>query len=121
MSFRRILNDFNTAIRFHNQIFPIGFDSPRVDSGDNNHSNNSNIDECGVIQDDGVSLNGVESRKPRKVLILMSDTGGGHRASAEAIRAAFYEEFGDQYQVCFCILHCWVENDKIRNRNAFFV
>ncbi|CDP07905.1 unnamed protein product [Coffea canephora] len=29
----------------------------------------------------------------------MSDTGGGHRASAEAIKAAFNEEFGDDYQV----------------------
>jgi predicted Ser/Thr protein kinase len=26
---------------------------------------------------------------PKKLLILMSDTGGGHRASAEAIKAAF--------------------------------
>jgi 1,2-diacylglycerol 3-beta-galactosyltransferase len=31
----------------------------------------------------------------------MSDTGGGHRASAEAIKAAFNEEFGDDYQVSF--------------------
>jgi len=35
----------------------------------------------------------------KKVLILMSDTGGGHRASAEAIRAAFEEKFHDQYEV----------------------
>lgn len=38
-------------------------------------------------------------RNQKKVLILMSDTGGGHRASAEAIKAAFNEEFGDEYQV----------------------
>jgi hypothetical protein len=33
------------------------------------------------------------------VLILMSDTGGGHRASAEALRDAFRIEFGDAYKV----------------------
>ncbi|KAF8674818.1 hypothetical protein HU200_047946 [Digitaria exilis] len=36
---------------------------------------------------------------PKNVLILMSDTGGGHRASAEALRDAFRIEFGDAYQV----------------------
>jgi 1,2-diacylglycerol 3-beta-galactosyltransferase len=34
-----------------------------------------------------------------RILLLMSDTGGGHRASAEALRAAFLERFGDRYQV----------------------
>jgi 1,2-diacylglycerol 3-beta-galactosyltransferase len=34
-----------------------------------------------------------------KILLLMSDTGGGHRASAEALKAAFQERFGDRYQV----------------------
>ena len=38
--------------------------------------------------------------KAKNVLILMSDTGGGHRASAEALRDAFRIEFGDAYQVC---------------------
>ncbi|XP_052200390.1 probable monogalactosyldiacylglycerol synthase 3, chloroplastic isoform X2 [Diospyros lotus] len=37
--------------------------------------------------------------RPKNVLILMSDTGGGHRASAEAIRDAFRLEFGDEYEV----------------------
>ncbi|KAI8570639.1 hypothetical protein RHMOL_Rhmol01G0051600 [Rhododendron molle] len=37
--------------------------------------------------------------RTKNVLILMSDTGGGHRASAEAIRDAFRLEFGDEYQV----------------------
>ncbi|ESQ51159.1 hypothetical protein EUTSA_v10022676mg [Eutrema salsugineum] len=35
----------------------------------------------------------------KTVLILMSDTGGGHRASAEAIRDAFKIEFGDDYRI----------------------
>ncbi|XP_058111541.1 probable monogalactosyldiacylglycerol synthase 3, chloroplastic isoform X1 [Magnolia sinica] len=39
------------------------------------------------------------AERTKNVLILMSDTGGGHRASAEAIRDAFRLEFGDEYQV----------------------
>lgn len=34
-----------------------------------------------------------------RVLILMSDTGGGHRASAEAIKAGFEELYGGKYHV----------------------
>ena len=38
--------------------------------------------------------------KPKKrVMILMSDTGGGHRASAEALQAGFQQLYGDEYQV----------------------
>lgn len=33
-----------------------------------------------------------------KILILMSDTGGGHRASAQALAAAFAERFGERFQ-----------------------
>jgi 1,2-diacylglycerol 3-beta-galactosyltransferase len=35
---------------------------------------------------------------PKKILFLMSDTGGGHRAAAEAIRDALFERYG-QLQV----------------------
>lgn len=35
---------------------------------------------------------------PKRILFLMSDTGGGHRAAAEAIRDALYERYG-QLQV----------------------
>jgi 1,2-diacylglycerol 3-beta-galactosyltransferase len=35
----------------------------------------------------------------KKVLILMSDTGGGHRASAEALRDTFRERYGGRFQV----------------------
>lgn len=41
----------------------------------------------------------IGTERPKNVLILMSDTGGGHRASAEAIRDAFHLEFGDDYRV----------------------
>src|SRR5450432_280184 len=36
---------------------------------------------------------------PRRVLILMSDTGGGHRAAAEAIREALVRRHGDAVTV----------------------
>ncbi len=35
----------------------------------------------------------------RKILILFSDTGGGHRAAAEAIRDAVKSRYGDCYEV----------------------
>ncbi|KAG5564327.1 hypothetical protein RHGRI_000508 [Rhododendron griersonianum] len=56
------------------------------------------------VQDDyegegTVEMVQIGADKTKNVLILMSDTGGGHRASAEAIRDAFRLEFGDEYQV----------------------
>src|SRR5260221_327940 len=36
---------------------------------------------------------------PRRVLILMSDTGGGHRAAAEAIQEALVRRHGDAVAV----------------------
>ncbi|KAB2077642.1 hypothetical protein ES319_A06G112600v1 [Gossypium barbadense] len=92
----RIMNEFNRAIKFHCERIPIGFASVRVGSEDRNGVRD---DGGGVLEVEGLPLNGVEAEAPRKVLILMSDTGGGHRASAEAIKAAFMEEFGDDYQV----------------------
>ncbi|KAF8400476.1 hypothetical protein HHK36_013774 [Tetracentron sinense] len=92
---QRIFNEFNRAIRLHCERIPIGFASVRVASGDNGQRE----DGSGVLREEGLSLNGVEVENPKKVLILMSDTGGGHRASAEAIKAAFKEDFRDEYQV----------------------
>ncbi|GLT76079.1 hypothetical protein SLA2020_477600 [Shorea laevis] len=92
----RIVNEFNRVIKFHCDRIPIGFASVRVGSGE---SNGMSEDGCGVLEVEGLPLNGVENGSPKKVLILMSDTGGGHRASAEAIKAAFNEEFGYEYQV----------------------
>ncbi|CAL9057121.1 unnamed protein product [Musa banksii] len=48
----------------------------------------------------------------------MSDTGGGHRASAEAIRDAFRIEFGDEYRVGLprvCERFGWPLNDMERS------
>ncbi len=36
---------------------------------------------------------------PGRILILMSDTGGGHRASAQALKAGFDELFPNRYQI----------------------
>ncbi|XP_010241616.1 PREDICTED: monogalactosyldiacylglycerol synthase 2, chloroplastic-like [Nelumbo nucifera] len=49
--------------------------------------------------DEPVELVQIGAERTKNVLILMSDTGGGHRASAEAIRDAFQLEFGDEYRV----------------------
>ncbi|CAM0942772.1 unnamed protein product [Alopecurus aequalis] len=45
-----------------------------------------------------VELVQLGANRAKNVLILMSDTGGGHRASAEAIKDAFRIEFGDDYR-----------------------
>ncbi|XP_051137473.1 probable monogalactosyldiacylglycerol synthase, chloroplastic [Andrographis paniculata] len=93
---RTAFNQLNQAIRFHCERIPLGFASVGVDPGENNGCGNEN----GVLEESkGAPTNGIVSDTPKKVLILMSDTGGGHRASAEAIKAAFSEEFGDDYQV----------------------
>ncbi len=45
----------------------------------------------------------------KKILILMTDTGGGgHRASAEALRDAFHERYGERFQVDMVDL--WMEH-----------
>ncbi|XP_052204087.1 probable monogalactosyldiacylglycerol synthase, chloroplastic [Diospyros lotus] len=92
----KLFNDFNRFVKFSCIKIPIGFASVRLGDSDNN-----GFGEIvnGVLEDEGMNGNGVEPIKPKKVLILMSDTGGGHRASAEAIKAAFNEEFGDEYEV----------------------
>ncbi|OVA05862.1 Glycosyl transferase [Macleaya cordata] len=65
-------------------------------------NNNNNPKRCsyGVSDDEStVELTQIGAETTKNVLILMSDTGGGHRASAEAIRDAFKLEFGDEYRI----------------------
>lgn len=50
-------------------------------------------------EDGAMELAHFGADRPKNVLVLMSDTGGGHRASAEAIRDAFQLEFGFEYRV----------------------
>lgn len=52
-----------------------------------------------VVGEEPTQPSGQNEKKRKTVLILMSDTGGGHRASAEAIKATFELEYGDDYQV----------------------
>ena len=58
-----------------------------------------------------VELMPIGAERTKNVLILMSDAGGGHRASAdEAIRDAFKIEFGEEYRVIsflFSLLICF--------------
>ncbi|KAL0739298.1 hypothetical protein Bca4012_015508 [Brassica carinata] len=97
-SLRRFISEFNSFIRFHcGKVVPESFASIGVSSDENGVRVNESDGVLG--EEDGLPLNGVEGDGPKKVLILMSDTGGGHRASAEAIKAAFNHEFGDDYQV----------------------
>ncbi|PNW74102.1 hypothetical protein CHLRE_13g585301v5 [Chlamydomonas reinhardtii] len=51
-----------------------------------------------------------ESEK-RRILIGMSNTGGGHKASAEAIKAAFQETYGDKYEIT--IVDLWKEHTPV--------
>eukprot|EP00258_Populus_trichocarpa_P020508 XP_006389425.1 monogalactosyldiacylglycerol synthase 2, chloroplastic [Populus trichocarpa] len=53
-------------------------------------------DEDGTME---LELVQIGAERTKNVLILMSDTGGGHRASAEAIREAFKLEYGDEYNI----------------------
>lgn len=47
----------------------------------------------------GFSRATASSKKQKTVLIMMSNTGGGHKASAEALAQAFQEKYGDKYRV----------------------
>lgn len=62
--------------------------------------------------DGGLELMEIGAERTKSVLILMSDTGGGHRASAEAIRDAFQIEFGDEYRVILLLLASFVRFSK---------
>lgn len=99
----KVWREFNRAVRLHCDRTPIGFGfgCASVSSGD---GGNGGV----VVGEEGVELNGVAGENGKRVLILMSDTGGGHRASAEAIKAAFNQEFGDEYQVF--ITDLWSEH-----------
>lgn len=97
-SIRRAFHEFNRFIKLHCERIPLKFASVRVGSRDGNGLREN---DNGVLEGEEVHTNVIGSESPKKVLILMSDTGGGHRASAEAIKAAFSEEYGDDYQVRF--------------------
>ncbi|KAK8953274.1 hypothetical protein KSP40_PGU003207 [Platanthera guangdongensis] len=93
--FHSLWNEYNRFLRFHCGLVPIGCSLNGFPSNRTNSVDDGNI----VHEDDALPSEAAEVETPKKVLILMSDTGGGHRASAEAIKDAFNQEFGDEYQV----------------------
>ncbi|EFJ50227.1 hypothetical protein VOLCADRAFT_58564, partial [Volvox carteri f. nagariensis] len=50
----------------------------------------------------------VKHEERKRILIGMSNTGGGHKASAEAIQAAFQEQYGNKYEIF--IVDLWKEH-----------
>ncbi|KAM3257658.1 hypothetical protein ACQJBY_049772 [Aegilops geniculata] len=107
--------EFARFVRLHgNQIAPLGFASlgSAVGGGGGGCGGGNGGggggggggDADGAVEEEGVA----RAEAPKKVLILMSDTGGGHRASAEAIKAAFAQEYGDDYQVF--VTDLWTEH-----------
>ncbi|KAG6739951.1 hypothetical protein POTOM_057573 [Populus tomentosa] len=85
----------------------LGSFSSSSNSSNGFYSNNLRKHKCYVHEseddfeeEDGtLELVQIGAERIKNVLILMSDTGGGHRASAEAIREAFKLEYGDEYNV----------------------
>ncbi|KAI0511207.1 hypothetical protein KFK09_011832 [Dendrobium nobile] len=94
--FQSFWNEYNRLLQLHCGWGPVGLAPTGIPS---NEINSVEEGGNGVFEEEVLPINGVEVESPKKVLILMSDTGGGHRASAEAIKAAFHQEFGDEYQV----------------------
>lgn len=74
----------------------------------------SNADAANVVplplDDKGKSVTPVKDTGRKRVLVLMSDTGGGHRASAEALQSAFEERYGNKYEVF--IVDIWKKHTR---------
>lgn len=98
----KIWHNFNWSVRWHCDRVPIGFASSSLEAF-GKQDENGKVEES----DDG-SSDMMSADRRKRVLILMSDTGGGHRASAEAIKTTFQLEYGDEYQVS--ITDLWTEH-----------
>nr|GMD04078.1 monogalactosyldiacylglycerol synthase 2, chloroplastic-like [Ipomoea batatas] len=85
------------AVDFPRKSFHNVFERVGVFGGMSQKRCKYEIDE----EEDGTTMEMLQlgAERTKNVLILMSDTGGGHRASAEAIRDAFNLEYGDEYNV----------------------
>lgn len=89
--FRRVYSNFNISTVEDEYIH-------RQRSSD--YEKESRLRKRGLEEKEEVmEMEQMGAERIKTVLILMSDTGGGHRASAEAIRDAFKIEFGDDYRV----------------------
>lgn len=71
----------------------------KVSAAERKKKKTSNKKQEEEEEEETVELMDMGAERTKNVLILMSDTGGGHRASAEAIRDAFHLEFGDEYRI----------------------
>ena len=61
----------------------------------------------GVLANGSVFNGRGDSLRPKKLLLLISDTGGGHRASAQALQDAFHDLFPGKF-TCE-IVDIWTE------------
>lgn len=86
-------DSFNGSVRWHCDRRPPGLASSSLEAF-RKHDDNGKVEASDNKQDDLVCRD-----RRKRVLILMSDTGGGHRASADAIKTTFELEYGDKYQV----------------------
>lgn len=87
---------FDDLIRRHCERVPHQLGWASISAQDGMGAGLAPVQEVG---DEKTQPSGQDEKKRKTVLILMSDTGGGHRASAEAIKATFELEYGDDYQV----------------------
>eukprot|EP00270_Netrium_digitus_P012671 TRINITY_DN4144_c0_g1_i1.p1 TRINITY_DN4144_c0_g1~~TRINITY_DN4144_c0_g1_i1.p1 ORF type:complete len:617 (+),score=138.84 TRINITY_DN4144_c0_g1_i1:117-1967(+) len=103
---RAFIAKINDYLRRSSQVAPIG----PIDFPANPQENSGNgRGESSEIDDKDESQKGAGGDEHQKsVLILMSDTGGGHRASAEALKDTFELEYGKAYKVH--VIDLWKEH-----------
>jgi 1,2-diacylglycerol 3-beta-galactosyltransferase len=101
---QRMRRKFRKSLSYAGELSSAG--RARGEGGASSSASTTSL--CGPDEDDEpfweeeegtVELVQLGANRAKNVLILMSDTGGGHRASAEAIKDAFRIEFGDDYRV----------------------
>eukprot|EP00245_Coleochaete_scutata_P001063 TRINITY_DN11288_c0_g2_i1.p1 TRINITY_DN11288_c0_g2~~TRINITY_DN11288_c0_g2_i1.p1 ORF type:complete len:570 (-),score=72.27 TRINITY_DN11288_c0_g2_i1:352-2061(-) len=98
---RSLASFINDIIRRHTSVVPLGCSSLSAHS-----PSPSQPQETVPAEDAQAKL--VSTKRQRRVLILMSDTGGGHRASAEAIKSVFESRYGGDYKVT--VIDLWKEH-----------
>jgi len=91
-------------VKRQSRIVPLGFSRRKAQKESSDASNKLSEKQARSGDDEVVAA----ERGHKKVLILMSDTGGGHRASAEALKATFALEYGEEYEVT--VIDLWKEH-----------
>lgn len=93
---------FNEMVKRHTRVVPLGYSRGKKNASLGKDSSSP------LLETDDFGNDLVAQEGQRRVLILMSDTGGGHRASAEAIKQTFEQEFGNTYKVT--VIDLWKEH-----------